>query len=207
MLVGFGLLQGNPDPEKALGDSLKARQNVAAVLKAVKDKQSAEAALPKLDEAMKALLAALAVQKKIKQDDPATAKVRAELASQIKAAQEAFLGEYNRLQKLPELHQILLKNQLWGKHLAASGIENLEMAVLTYLKNHTRYPDTLVELTERDAFDNSPALLLPKALTDPWGRPYGYDPTNLHPQTNKPMIYSQGPDPKDPKGRIDNWAD
>jgi general secretion pathway protein G len=86
---------------------------------------------------------------------------------------------------------------------AHTDIKSLETAVTTYMMAHTRYPDTLQQLTQRDPFDNSPALLVERALVDPWGQFYSYDPSQVHPQTNKPRIWSNGP----PNGvAIDNWT-
>jgi hypothetical protein len=43
------------------------------------------------------------------------------------------------------------------------------------------------------------------ALVDPWGRPYHYDPTKLHPETDRPLIWSDGPNPGQAGSKISNW--
>lgn len=66
-------------------------------------------------------------------------------------------------------------------------------------------PQSLEQLVNRTP-DGGPALLDDRAkLLDPWNRPYIYDPTSLHPTSDKPHIYSEGPYPGNPASRISNW--
>ena len=58
-------------------------------------------------------------------------------------------------------------------------------------------------LTQREG--SLPALLDQDAIKDEWGREIIIDPNQRNPQTDKPLIYSQGPNPGDASGRITNW--
>jgi general secretion pathway protein G len=83
-------------------------------------------------------------------------------------------------------------------------VQSLETAVTTYYTRKGYYPQSLQELTQRDPTDNSPALLKDqKVLMDPWNQPYVYDPNTRHQNTDRPLIYSNGP-PNSGK-RISNW--
>jgi len=73
-------------------------------------------------------------------------------------------------------------------------VKSLDQAVTAYYLRKHYYPESLLILTERDPQDNSPAMLKDQsALMDPWNNPYIYEPTNLNPKTDKPLIYSNGP--------------
>jgi type II secretory pathway pseudopilin PulG len=85
---------------------------------------------------------------------------------------------------------------------AYAQIRNLEVAVETYRIANGSYPDNLHILTERQ--DDKPAPLSEQNIMDPWTREYQYEPTNLHPKTGKPRIYSQGANPGTSK-QIANW--
>ena len=89
------------------------------------------------------------------------------------------------------------------EYAAREGVANVQTAVQGYKISKGDYPpdiDTLIQ-----ALDDKPALLAPPDLTDPWGRPYVYEPENRHPATGTPRIYSRGADPDDPAGVIANW--
>ncbi len=95
------------------------------------------------------------------------------------------------------------------KDAAQIGVANLDQAVNAYKTNQRisggDYPASVEELT-RPSADGSPAALEVKALIDPWGRPYVYERENRNPLTGKPHIYSNGPNPGNPAGRISNWG-
>lgn len=80
--------------------------------------------------------------------------------------------------------------------------KSLQQAVSTYYDRHNTFPKTLVELTGREIPEGMP-YLEEKALIDPWGIPYNYDPNSRHQRTGMPLIYSSGP-PGQNK-RISNW--
>jgi Type II secretion system (T2SS), protein G len=87
---------------------------------------------------------------------------------------------------------------------AKEELRNWTRAVEVYNIRHASFPESLKMLTERFP-DGSPALAAKETLNDPWGRPYKYDPKMLDQKTGKPLIWSEGPDPKDSKGWIKSW--
>jgi type II secretory pathway pseudopilin PulG len=86
---------------------------------------------------------------------------------------------------------------------ARMGVSELEKAVEAYKVAYGDYPPELRTLTQ--ALDGRPAALEEKALKDPWGRDYVYEPGTRHPQTGRPRIYSAGPNPGDASKVISNW--
>jgi type II secretory pathway pseudopilin PulG len=86
---------------------------------------------------------------------------------------------------------------------AKMDVKSLETVVTAYWTRHGRYPDSLDILLERDQEDGSAAALTEKGIIDPWNNRYVYDPSQLHPKNNKPLIYSQGP--PDTQKQIRNW--
>jgi hypothetical protein len=77
---------------------------------------------------------------------------------------------------------------------ARLALKTLDKAMIAYQANKSALPDKLEEL---DVTSN--------ALVDPWGRDYHYDPTQLHPETRQPLIWSDGPNPGHPGSKISNW--
>ena len=71
-------------------------------------------------------------------------------------------------------------------------IKLLETAVEKYFLDFNEYPQNLQILTQPDPNGNR-AVLEQKDLIDPWKQPYAFDPSQLHPQTGRPRIFSQGP--------------
>jgi len=217
-VIGAWLVQGDPDPEKTIKDIVKGMEDATAVLKTVKDERSAEAAVPKLEEAMKRLSEACAAENRIRLGDPAFAKQTQKHVSQLSDANRSLKAEDERLAKQRELQKILFKSPAWAwaKYdglsprslvgCARMDIKTLETGVLAFYLKKGYLPETLQQLTKRDPIDNSPAIFASDSiLKDPWGRNYLYDPGVFHPQTDKPLIYSVGPDPKTQDGRISNW--
>jgi Type II secretion system (T2SS), protein G len=87
---------------------------------------------------------------------------------------------------------------------AKGDVRNIEAALLTYQTNNKSLPDNLEKLTEPQP-NGGTALLEKEALIDPWSRPYQYDPKQLHPTTEIPRVWSDGPDPGNPDKKIANW--
>jgi general secretion pathway protein G len=82
-------------------------------------------------------------------------------------------------------------------------LHTIETAVTDFHTRHNEYPASLEVLTQRDG--PLPAYLDRDSIFDEWGREFVIDPNQRHPQTDRPMIYSQGPSPGDASGRISNW--
>ncbi|HYV40145.1 MAG TPA: type II secretion system protein GspG [Gemmataceae bacterium] len=213
--IAFAALfaQGDANREKLVKENLKAMDDVTAVLKTVKDKDTAEIVVPRLEVVMKRLDAVTESIKKIPANDADLAKVNKSYAKELKAARDALAAEDGRLQKLPELNKILFKSPTWawaqfnGKGAviqAKLDVKGLDQAVTAYYLRKHHWPESLWILTERDPIDNSPALLQDQAaLIDPWGNAYQYEPQTFNPKTDKPLIYSNGPPGSNV--RITNW--
>ena len=87
---------------------------------------------------------------------------------------------------------------------AVLDLKVLDNVIAVYHVKYGSYPETLTQLTKAQANGIS-AQITEAALVDPWGRPYRYDPNTTHPKTGKPLIFTHGPDPGEPKGKITNW--
>ena len=86
-----------------------------------------------------------------------------------------------------------------GFSRAMSDIKDIEKALDAYKAKNGKWPDDLESLT------TGPSPLLSKAaLTDPWKRPYQFDPSDLHPKTKVPRVWSEG-EPSKADGKIANW--
>lgn len=71
-------------------------------------------------------------------------------------------------------------------------VKTLSEQVELYKINNGDYPPSLDILALPQ--DNKPAIIEQSQLTDPWGRPYQYEPGNRHQLTGKPRVYSTGAD-------------
>lgn len=80
----------------------------------------------------------------------------------------------------------------------------ISQSVLRYQVRNGDYPASLEVLTQPDP-DGSPAYLERGALVDPWGRPLKYDRAGPRNKGDRPDVWSDGPNPSDPKGLIGNW--
>ena len=85
---------------------------------------------------------------------------------------------------------------------ARSDLRNLESAVSRYQAANGRWPDDLEDLTAKQP-DGAAAPVVASALVDPWGRKYHYDPRQRNPDTDMPLLWSDG-DPEQP-AKISNW--
>jgi hypothetical protein len=85
---------------------------------------------------------------------------------------------------------------------ARSDLRNLEKAVEAYYGRNQSWPESLEVLTDKEQ-TNVPVHVLPSALTDPWGKPYHYDPQQQNPDTRMPLLWTDG-DPEQP-AKISNW--
>src|SRR5437588_4828137 len=84
-------------------------------------------------------------------------------------------------------------------------VKNLEKAVQVFKIKNGVYPESLQVLGQVQA-DGGLPYVEKALLLDPWERPYQYEPNVVSPNTGVPLIFSQGPDPKDKKGYIRNWG-
>jgi hypothetical protein len=83
--------------------------------------------------------------------------------------------------------------------VARLGIAKIDEVVVAYKKTHGDYPPSLEVLTVPENGE-TPALE-DKDLNDPWGNSFRYDPSDRHPTTGRPKIFTTSP-----KGReVSNW--
>ena len=88
---------------------------------------------------------------------------------------------------------------------ARASIESITQAAQMYKLKYGDYPPNLVALTQPGADGTAPFIEL-KHLTDPWQRPYEYDPRGPHNVIySKPDVWSNGPRPGDPTSIVGNW--
>jgi hypothetical protein len=80
----------------------------------------------------------------------------------------------------------------------------LGTAISTYVVKNGKFPESLQALAQRQPSGDD-ALIEEKSLIDPWGRPYHYDPDQRHETTDRPLIWSDGPNADDPHSKISNW--
>jgi hypothetical protein len=201
------------DPEAILKESLKLTSDMAETLKAVKDKTSAEAAVPKL-KALDERLAAL--QKKEAQVRKLSADEQKELQTKYKAAvttaHKALGRELERVAKLPDVKALLLKESALlkqgfaaaeqfasvGVSLAKIQIGAIDRALRAYHVRNGEFPADLKALTQGDG-----PYLKAEALTDPWKKPYQYDRAGPSNKGKRPDVWTSTPDQK----VIGNWKE
>ncbi len=103
----------------------------------------------------------------------------------------------------------LILGFLWEKggkeHEAKLGLKKIDEAIEMFKKEKGDYPPNLSVLAQPYVVAGKPPFLAEQELLDPWERPFCYEPGTRNPKTGKPLIYSLGPDPKDPNSRITNW--
>jgi Type II secretion system (T2SS), protein G len=85
---------------------------------------------------------------------------------------------------------------------ARAQLAALSLAVASFKALHGDYPPSLDELAEPK--DGKEPLVKKGDLSDPWGRPYQYDPAGPK-NGGKPDLWSDGAAPGDPGSVIGNW--
>jgi hypothetical protein len=206
---------GGENADALARDTLKILKEIKPVLVTIKDVKSAEAARPQLLDLGKQVTAlekrAAALRK-----DPEQKKRLAELERKVRKEGEpileditrevkrirALVGDHRVLEDVPILKLVDTDNARTER--ARVDVRTLTLAVQAYFINNGEYPQTLKQLAEKQPNGGLP-FLEARALTDPWSRPYVYEPGMTDPLTGRPLIYSQGPRPGDPTGRIRNW--
>ena len=205
---------GDDSAESFVQDALKILKEIKPVLASIKDEKTAEAARPKLLDLGKRIT--ILWQKTAEQNVPQQKKILAELEKKYRKEWDAILEdnsrEMKRVKELPGVLKVLrdvpLLEIVDGDHVrrerARADVRTLTVAVDTYFLTNGEHPQTLKQLTEKQP-DGGRPFLEATSLIDPWGRPYVYEPNTRDEQTGRPLIYSQGPRPGDPAGRIRNW--
>jgi len=72
-------------------------------------------------------------------------------------------------------------------------VKNLATAVEAFQARNGSPPASLQALTQADPNTGEKASLEVQALTDPWGRAYHYDPSDIDTNTGKIRVWSEGP--------------
>jgi general secretion pathway protein G len=87
------------------------------------------------------------------------------------------------------------------KQAAKAGVTSIEKQVQMWAVEHgSQMPPSLQSLAVGDDVNPKPQMSQ-KDLTDPWGKPYQYDPNGTRNQGNKPDVWTQAPD----QTVIGNW--
>jgi hypothetical protein len=87
---------------------------------------------------------------------------------------------------------------------AKTDLLTLEKAILTYKAMYGAWPDSLQSMAKPDS-SGRVGLIKDNLLVDPWGRPYQFDVTQVHPETGAILIWSDGANPGEPGSAITNW--
>jgi hypothetical protein len=218
-----GARAGEDKLEKIVQDKIKCLQEVTTGLKTMTDAKTAEAALVKMDAALERLYTCDEIL-----GDPKfigrlqKAKLTDKYDKPLAEAGTALDKELERLSKVPTVKKVLAEAETWKrwqtltKEIRAASaantaraeidVKSLEQAVVAYFVRHAVYPGSLDQLAARQP-DGSPALIKEEALEDPWGRPYRFDPSQRNPKTDRPRIWSEGPNPGQSGSTIANWSD
>jgi general secretion pathway protein G len=100
---------------------------------------------------------------------------------------------------------VIYFNYLQGakRDRARIDLASLTEQVEIYRMKYGSYPASLAALTQPMP-DNTPAILEPSALLDPWQHEYQYSVQGSH-RPGKPDIWTQG-DPSDPSSIVGNWS-
>jgi hypothetical protein len=131
-----------------------------------------------------------------------SAAVTAELETQWRRA-AGIPGTKVELEKLTAIAGVATTAGKLKRQLAEAGIKSLYLATKAY---EIKYGEPPADLSKLMAPPDSKKPFIEKEwLTDPWSRPYHYDPKGPKNKGDKPDIWSTGPDPNDPNGVIGNW--
>jgi len=89
----------------------------------------------------------------------------------------------------------LAKKEEAKRDKARLDVKALADAVAVYhLNNDGNFPQTLQELTQPQPNAGGKVIVAADALTDPWGKPYQYDPAGPKHNGEKPDVWTQAPD-------------
>jgi general secretion pathway protein G len=72
----------------------------------------------------------------------------------------------------------------------------------SYKIKHSKFPDSLQILLQKDPLINAPWIDDPSKLIDPWGQPYQYNPAGTNNQGLHADVWSQ---PPDGSAMLGNW--
>jgi hypothetical protein len=188
-----------------------ANEKLAEVLKMIKDKDSAKAALPTLAEIDRTLTEKQEAINKFDKDEnkEAAARIKEKFAERLNQVAEQFETELTRLDGMPDVAKTLSESGIIQKahgrqeQRAKVDVQVLTRACQAYQLGFGTLPEKLEQLLQPP---NGGLSFLEKkdSLLDPWGRPYKYDPKGPKNGGKRPDVWSLGPrHVKD--GIIGNW--
>jgi len=204
LIVMSATAAGDDGQERLVQEMQPILQQFVDVLKGVKDKNTALAALPKVDAIAERI-------KKLRELFPLTLtpEERKKLDRIQMPDMKNLEREIARIDTIRDAYSVL-KTTFYFKHIrelkeeiARVQIRNLEVAITALQIRNGTYPLKLAELTEKKS-DGAPVLEA-DSLLDPWQRPYQYDYDGPKNGRRKPDIWSLG-HPGEKDAVIGNWS-
>jgi len=199
------------DTEAIFKDAAKLMNEMTHVMKPVKDKASAESAVPKL-KLLNERLAALKEKELNAQKLPPeeNRQLFAKHKTPIDAAIKAYGSEAARIAKPEEANAVMtpelsrfeetIQTMLVLKEARVSAarvqLKRIDKALQAYKLKTGEFPQALQFLT-----DGKDAPLNEKDLHDPWGQPYQYDASGTRSNGKMPDVWTRTPE----KENIGNW--
>jgi hypothetical protein len=156
----------------------------------------------------KYLAGMLAEEKRVKGGlaDPGAVKMYEHALGQLEPEWNRVAGNNDLkfvLERMPTFRRVLAERSGKQPELAAQGVAALMAAAQAYEIRYGQLPDRLERLVAPPG--GGTPLVENSALTDPWGRPYRYDPAGPKNAGVRPDVWSLGPKPDEPTGMIGNW--
>jgi general secretion pathway protein G len=162
--------------------SATAAEELVSALKSVKDKATANSALPKVSE-LGSLLRQCQQASKLASTDVTKEALKAisdKFAERQKRAEKQLQAEAKRVEAISEAYAVLRDTTFFKlvedrrrEERASAELKTLTTAVVSYKLKYGEFPDKLEQLVKPP--DGAPFLKSKDALLDPWGRPYEYD--------------------------------
>ncbi len=208
LLVANPVGANDPRATELVGLMTMAVRNATEHLQLVRHSQGAQWAADPLARLDRYLAFMLAEDKRVKIGDahPDAIKLyeRAvdELAPEWKRVEAEEQLKYV-LNRMPAFRRVLTERTGGKPSVAAQDVQTLTKAAQAFEIRYGQLPERLEQLAAPP--DGGNPFVDRDALTDPWGRPYKYDPAGPRNAGVRPDIWSLGPDPNDPKGVIGNW--
>jgi hypothetical protein len=208
LLAAVAVRGGEESAEALVKELLRAGEETHKALQGIKDRKSAEALKPKLaDLSTRFLRAAQKLEALAKKSPKAFTAMMKKHKEQGDRMGAGINREIDRIAKDREAYAAIKDTGVvsitQSNRVAAArvSVATISRAVDTYKVATGDYPKSLAVLTK-----GKKLYLEPAALTDPWGRPYRYEPDTLEPTTGRPLVYSEGPQPGVPGSAIRNWT-
>ena len=196
--------------EKLFEESLDSTKKLVEILKPIKDKPTASAALPKLkelDQQLRQRIEALDKAFDEKIPDAFLEKMKQKYLKPMKKVEAELEKELARVEGLPEAYAIVKDAIVFEsinkkrEDLASAMAKTLTTAAVAFKLRYGSWPEKLDELINPP--DGRP-FIEKESLIDPWERPFQYDPKGKKNEGLAPDIWSLGPRHKD-GAIIGNW--